>query len=77
MAENALVKSGAQIAVAVTGLAGPGGDGSAVPVGTVWIATALTGGETLAELFHFDGSREEVRRCAVLKALQELLKRIP
>ncbi|MDR1636676.1 MAG: CinA family protein [Treponema sp.] len=76
MAEAALEKSGAGIAVAVTGLAGPGGDGTAVPVGTVWIATALRGGETLAEVFHFKDSRNNIRNRAAASAVEALLKRL-
>jgi PncC family amidohydrolase len=77
MAEGALAKSGAQLSAAVTGLAGPGGDGTPVPVGTVWIATARKGRETSASVFHFSGSRDEVRRAAASSLLKELLKYIP
>jgi PncC family amidohydrolase len=74
MALGALAKSGASLAAAITGLAGPDGDGSAVPVGTVWVATALRGSvNTLAREFHFQGSRNEVRMKAALAALEELL----
>lgn len=76
MAEGALQKSGVYLAVAITGLAGPGGDGSAVPVGTVWIATAIRGGGTAAAAFHYKGSRNEVRNSAAAAALGEALKRI-
>jgi PncC family amidohydrolase len=76
MAEGALVKSGAGLAVAVTGLAGPGGDGTPVPVGTVWIATAVRGGETRAEIFHFRDSRNDIRNRAAACALEALLKRL-
>jgi PncC family amidohydrolase len=76
MAEGALQKSGVYLAVAVTGLAGPGGDGSAVPVGTVWIATAIRGGGTAAAAFFYQGARNEVRNLAAAAALGEALKRI-
>jgi PncC family amidohydrolase len=78
MAEGALQKSGADIAAAVTGLAGPDGDGSNTPVGTVWTAVALRDGEINAKEFHFTGSRNEVRiyaACAVLDEIQKKLKR--
>jgi len=76
MAAGALQKSGADISAAVTGLAGPDGDGSNVPVGTVWIAAALRGGKINTKLFNFTGSRNEVRlyaACAALEEIQEIL----
>jgi PncC family amidohydrolase len=76
MAAGALEKSGADYAVAVTGLAGPDGDGSGLPVGTVWIATAAAGGEGSASVFRFQGVRNEVRAAAAQKAITELLKRL-
>jgi PncC family amidohydrolase len=76
LAVGALEKSGACLSAAVTGLAGPAGDGSAVPVGTVWIATAIRGGEAAAAVFHFPGSRNEVRISAAAAALEEVLKRL-
>jgi PncC family amidohydrolase len=77
MAEGALEKSGARLATAVTGLAGPGGDGSPVPLGTVWIATALRGGETEAVVFHYQDSRNGIRNSAAAAVVGETLKRIP
>jgi PncC family amidohydrolase len=76
MAEGALKKSGADYALSVTGLAGPEGDGSGLPVGTVWIATLSPEGEGRASVFRFSGSRNEVRRAAARKAITELLSRI-
>jgi PncC family amidohydrolase len=76
MAAGALEKSGAHMAAAVTGLAGPGGDGTAVPVGTVWIATAVRGGETMAEVFHYTESRGGLRNSAAEQAVEALLKRL-
>jgi len=76
MAAGALQKSGADISAAVTGIAGPDGDGSNVPVGTVWIAAALKGGEIKVKMFNFKGSRNEVRlyaACAALEEIQEIL----
>lgn len=72
MVSGALVHSGATVAVAVTGIAGPGGGTDDKPVGTVWIAWKRRAGYTHAELFHFDGDRDAVRRCTVKAALQGL-----
>lgn len=73
MVSGALVHSGASVAVAVTGIAGPGGGTSDKPVGTVWVAWKRRGGYPRAELFHFEGDREAVRRQTVDAALQGLL----
>ena len=72
MVSGALVHSGASVAVAVTGIAGPGGGTVDKPVGTVWIAWKRRGGYPTAELFHFDGDREAVRRQTVAAALEGL-----
>jgi nicotinamide-nucleotide amidase len=66
------VHSGASIAVAVTGIAGPGGGTDDKPVGTVWIAWKQRGGYPRAELFNFAGDREAVRRQTVAAALAGL-----
>jgi PncC family amidohydrolase len=80
MAEGALAESGADIAVSVTGLAGPDGDGTATPVGTVWMGLAgvppngvpPNGGVPEARVFHYDLERNELRRAAALDALRLL-----
>lgn len=72
MVSGALANSGASVGVAVTGIAGPGGGTDDKPVGTVWIAWKRRGGYPSAELFHFDGDREAVRRQTVAAALQGL-----
>ena len=72
MVSGALVHSGATIAVAVTGIAGPGGGTPGKPVGTVWIAWKRRAGYPQAEVFHFDGDREAVRRQTVAEALRGL-----
>ena len=69
MVSGALVNSGASVAVAVTGIAGPGGGSADKPVGTVWIAWKRRGGYARAQAFHFDGDREAVRRQTVDHAL--------
>jgi len=74
MVSGALVTSGASIAVAVTGIAGPGGGSAEKPVGTVWLGWKRRGGYPKAELFHFDGDREAVRRQTVEAALRGLLE---
>lgn len=74
MVSGALVHSGATLAVAVTGIAGPSGGMPDKPVGTVWIAWKKRGGYATAEVFHFEGDREAVRRQTVEVALQGLLR---
>ena len=73
MVSGALANSGAGLAVAVTGIAGPDGGTEDKPVGTVWIAWKRRGGYPRAELFHFDGDREAVRRQTVAAALQGMI----
>lgn len=73
MAEGALARSRAQLAVAVTGVAGPTGGSPDKPVGTVWLAWAAQGGATQAERCHFEGDRAAVRQATVVRALQGLL----
>jgi nicotinamide-nucleotide amidase len=72
MVSGALVNSGASVAVAVTGIAGPGGGSEDKPVGTVWIGWKRRGGYARAALFQFDGDRDAVRRQTVAAALRGL-----
>ena len=72
MAEGALKASYAQWAVAVTGIAGPGGAVPAKPVGTVWLAIAHAGEVLIAERLQLDGDRSAVREQTVQRALQQL-----
>lgn len=76
MVAGALVHSGASVAIAVTGIAGPTGGTREKPVGTVWIAWKRRGGYPLADIFHFDGDRESVRRQTVAAGLSGLLERM-
>lgn len=66
----------ADVAVSVTGLAGPGGDEFGNPVGTVFIGYA-DAGIVLSREFHFDGDREAVRNQAVEAALNLILQQNP
>jgi len=74
MVSGALARYGASVAVAVTGVAGPSGGTPDKPVGTVWIGWKRRGGYAHAELFHFDGDREAVRRQTVAAALDGVRK---
>lgn len=76
MAEGALRHSGAQVALAITGIAGPSGGTAEKPVGTVWFAWAGKDRATRSERCRFDGDREAVRRQAVAHALEGLLKTV-
>jgi len=70
MASGVVQKSGAYLAAAVTGLAGPEGDGSNVPVGTVWTAAVYNGETAMAREFHFTGSRNSIRLRAAIAVLE-------
>ena len=72
MAEGALMKSQANVSIAVTGIAGPGGGTALKPVGTVWIAWSLPEKDTVARCFHFQGDRECIRRQTVSTAIHGL-----
>ena len=73
MAAGALANSSADVTVAISGIAGPGGAMPGKPVGTVCFAWATTAGELRAGTCHFPGDREAVRRQSVAHALQGLL----
>lgn len=74
MVAGALAASHAQVAVAVSGTAGPAGGTPEKPVGTVCLAWALRGGEPVAETRHFAGDRDAVRSQAVERALAGVLE---
>jgi nicotinamide-nucleotide amidase len=73
MAEGAAAAAAAEFAVAVSGIAGPGGGSAEKPVGTVWLAWRHPGG-LISECLHLPGGREDVRELAVVAALKGLLK---
>ena len=80
MAEGALSLSGADIAVAVSGVAGPDGGSEDKPVGTVWFAWSLRGPggmTTDTERLHFEGDRESIRVRTVIHGLEGVRGRLP
>lgn len=79
MAAGVLNLSGSDIAVAVSGIAGPDGGTKEKPVGTVWFAWAVRDGgriRTETHRAHFDGDRELIRELTVVHALQGVLDRL-
>jgi nicotinamide-nucleotide amidase len=76
MARGVLVMTPAQWAIAVTGIAGPGGGSPEKPVGLVWLAWVRRGGQVEAEALQLSGSREQIRAAAAQAALEGLLKRL-
>lgn len=73
MAQGALANSPAQLSVAISGVAGPGGGSLEKPVGTVWIAWADADSQLSSHCFRFDGDRQSVRDQAVEQAIAGLL----
>lgn len=74
MAAGAIAASNAEVSLAISGVAGPGGGSAAKPVGLVCLAWARARGETRSRCLHCDGDREQVRRAAVAHALEGLLE---
>ena len=72
MAAGALAHAQAQVSLAVTGVAGPGGGSADKPVGTVWLAWCV-GGTVHTELKHFPGDRAAVRAATVTHAFDRLV----
>ena len=75
MVSGALQHSAADFAIAVTGVAGPGGGSEEKPVGTVWIGVG-TNHQLFAQKYLFPGDREAVRQATLFRALQMLLEGI-
>ena len=72
MAEGARINSGSDVAISITGIAGPSGGTTEKPVGTVCFGWA-TENQTLTKTMHFDGDRQAVRQQATEFALTELI----
>jgi nicotinamide-nucleotide amidase len=72
MATGGLARSHADIAVSVTGIAGPGGAVPGKPVGTVWIAIAIRGGAVVATRLELQGDRASIRSQTVTQVLVAL-----
>ena len=70
MAEGAVARLSCDIAVSVTGIAGPGGAEPGKPVGAVWMGVCRRGAAADARLLSFRGDREQVRLQTVLAALK-------
>ena len=73
MVKGAIANSDADVAVAVTGIAGPSGGSKSKPVGLVWFAWLARDGEVQARAFRFKGDRVQVRIQSVAAALQGLI----
>ena len=73
MAAGTLSLAGADIAVAVSGIAGPVGGSAEKPVGTVWFAWAIAKGQPITSCHQLDGDRNQIQQQAVVIALEGLL----
>lgn len=76
MAEGALAQTDADMAVSITGIAGPGGGTKDKPVGLVYMALAQTDTDALVKRYVFAGTRGDIRRAAVGAAMELLLGRL-
>ncbi|XOZ33786.1 CinA family protein [Halomonadaceae bacterium KBTZ08] len=72
MVSGTLQTTGADVAVAVSGIAGPGGGSADKPVGTVWFGWGVAGSTPVTTCKQFEGDRDQVRRDAVQFALTRL-----
>ena len=74
MAEGALLRSRAQVSLAVSGIAGPGGATLDKPLGLVCFAWSRVNQPTVTAIEHFSGDRDAIRRQAVARALRGILE---
>jgi nicotinamide-nucleotide amidase len=72
MAEGVLISAPVELAISVTGIAGPGGATATKPVGLVYIGTAQKGKQTQVRAYNFAGDRTAVRSASVAAAIQQL-----
>lgn len=77
MAKGCLERAEADVALSISGIAGPGGGSPDKPVGTVCFGWVRHGTTPQTATCRFDGDRESVRRQAVIFALEEVLRRYP
>jgi nicotinamide-nucleotide amidase len=76
MVVGALAQSQAQVAIAITGIAGPGGGSAEKPVGSVCFAWAVSGNSIAGSMQHFPGDRRQIRAASVAFALKQLLENV-
>ena len=76
MVDGAIAESRADLGVAISGIAGPGGGSPDRPVGTVCIAWKLKDKQAIRSTFLFEGNRNEVRYKTVVKSLEEAIELI-
>lgn len=76
MSEGALAHAGADLAVSVTGVAGPGGGTADKPVGLVYLSLAESGEDAVIKRYIFAGTRDDIRRSTVGAALELILSRL-
>ena len=76
MAVGGCLKAAANVAIAVSGVAGPGGGSKDKPVGTVWIAWALSPGTVQSAQYLFNGDRSNIRAAALTEALRGTIQRL-
>ena len=76
MVQGVFAAVNVDIAVSVTGIAGPDGGSAAKPVGTIWFGCGQKDGEIITDCMHFVGDRTEIRRQSVLHALKMLQLRL-
>jgi nicotinamide-nucleotide amidase len=73
MSDGLFAQTDADVAVSISGIAGPGGGSDDKPVGLVWLSWGKRDKSVFANAFNFDGDREEVRRQSIKQALVNLL----
>lgn len=75
MVKGTLINSDVDLAISVTGIAGPDGGSALKPVGTVYIARGIKGGQIECKKHLFSGNRAEIRKQIIISALNYILKR--